>query len=90
MGNGGEIALGPLNLKHLPITLFRAWKIVHEGAGVAEISKGIREGLLTAGTSVIGHRRFPGGASLDQITAMKKNASAMFMVVRHGMVNRYS
>jgi hypothetical protein len=41
MGNGGEIALGPLNLKHLPITLFCAWKIVHECAGVAKVPKRI-------------------------------------------------
>jgi hypothetical protein len=38
---------------------------------------------LTAGNSVIGHSRFPGSASLDQIAAMEKDPRAMFMVVRH-------
>jgi hypothetical protein len=90
MGYGGEIALSPLDLENLPIALFCTWKIVHEGAGVAKVPKRIRQRLLAAGNSVIGHGRFPGSASLNQVAAMEKNSCAMFMVVRHEIVNRYS
>ena len=83
MGYGGEIALGSLDLENLPIALFRTWEIVHERAGVAEVPKRIRQRLLTVGHSVIGHSRFPGSTSLDQVAAMEKNPCAMFMVVRH-------
>ena len=83
MSHGCEIALGSLDLENLSIALFRAWEIVHERAGVAEVPKRVRQRLLTAGHSVIGHSRFPVSPSLDQIAAMEKNPRAMFVVVRH-------
>jgi hypothetical protein len=89
MSHGGEVAFGPLDLEHLPVALFRIWKIIHEGAGVAEVPKGIRQCLRTAGHSVIRHSCFPGGASLGQIAAMEKNPCAMFMILAHEIVKRY-
>ena len=90
MGYGGEIALGPLDLEHLAIALFRAWKIVHECAGITEVPKGVRQRLLIIGSPIIGDCRFPGRASLNEISAMEENPCAMFVVVRHEIVNRYS
>ena len=83
VSDGGEIALGPLNLENLSIALFRTREIVHERTGIAEVPKRIRQLLLTAGSPIIGHSRFPCSASLDQIAAMEKNPCAMFMVIRH-------
>lgn len=85
MGHGREITLAPLDLENFSIALFSAGKIVREGAGVAEVPKRIRQRLLTAGHSIIGHRRFPSSASLAQIAAMEENPGPMFIVVRHGI-----
>lgn len=88
MSHGGEIALRPLDLENLPIALFCARKIVHERAGVAKVPKRIRQRLLIAGSPIVGHSRFPGSVRLNQVAAMEKNPSPMFMVVGH--TNRIS
>ena len=90
MSDGREIALGPLDLEHFPIALFRTREIIHERAGVAEIPERVRQRLLTAGRPIIIHGCFPSSASLDQIAAMEKNPCAMFVIFCHEIVNRYS
>jgi hypothetical protein len=42
--------------------------------------------LLILAYAVVGHSRFPGCTSLDQVTSMEKNPRPMFVVLRHEMV----
>jgi len=88
--DGVLIALRPLNAEDLAVALFRSVKIVHEGAGVAQITKGIRQFTLFISCAIIGDGGFPGGAGLDHIAAMEKNLRAMFVIVRHVFVKRDS
>jgi len=81
MGHGREILLGSLDLENFSIAVFCAGKLIHERAGIAEVSERSRERLLINGTSIIRHRCFPRSASLNEISAMKKNPSPMFIVV---------
>ena len=83
MSHGGEIALGPLDLKYLSIALFRSCELVHECAGIAQVAKRIRQRLPIVCGTIIDHRRFPGSAGLNQIAAMEKNSCAMFMIIAH-------
>ena len=83
MSHGGEIALGPLDLKYLSIALFRSCELVHECAGIAQVAKRIRQRLLIVGSPIVGHSRFPGSAGLNQIAAMEKNSCAMLMIIAH-------
>jgi hypothetical protein len=83
MGHGREITLGPLNIEDLSIALFGVEKVVHQGAGIAEVPERSRQCLLVGGKSIISYRRFPGSASLNEISAMEKNPGSMFIVIRH-------
>jgi len=81
MGHGREVVLGSLDLENFSIAVFCAGKLIHECAGIAEVSERSRERLLIGGSSIISYRRFPGSASLDQISPMEKNPGPMFIVV---------
>jgi hypothetical protein len=81
MGHGCEITLGPLNIEDLSIALFGVEKVVHERTGIAEVSERSRERLLIGGSSIISYRRFPGSASLSEISTMEKNPGPMFIVI---------
>ncbi len=88
--DGVLIALCPLNVEDLAVALFRGVKIVHEGAGVAQIPKGIRQFTLVISCAIIGDGGFPCGAGLDHIATMEKNPRALFVIVRHLFVKRDS
>ena len=90
MSDGGEVFLGPLNLEHFPIALFRAEQVVHQRAGIAKVSERSRECLWIGGSSIISDGRFPCRTSLEQITAMEKDPGAMFMILTHEIVKCYS
>lgn len=81
VGDGPAIPFRPLYVEDLAITLFRSVEIVHERASVPEIAQGVGEFPQVVDGAVIGHCRFPGCASMDQVAPMEKNPRPMFMVI---------
>ncbi len=81
--NGVLIAFRALDRENFFITGFGAIQIAGLCADVAEIAEGIGEGAIILGEAIIRDRLFIGRDGLRQLAAMKKNASAMFMIVRH-------
>jgi len=83
VGDSLLIPLRTLYRKDFSITGFRAIEIARECANIAEIAERIGERSVILGQAIIRDCLFVGGSGLSQLAAMKKNARAMFVVVRH-------
>ena len=81
--DGVLIAFRTLDCEYFPIAGFCAIQVARECADIAEIAERIGEGAMILGQAIICDCLFVGGSGLRQLAAMKKNARAMFMIVRH-------
>jgi hypothetical protein len=81
MGDGMLVALRALDRQHVAVASLGRREILHERAGVAEITKRVGQLTLIVGCSIVRDRRFPGRAGLGEIAAMEKDPRAMFIFV---------
>ena len=83
VGDGVWILFDALDRQHFFVTGVGFLQFSAQSVGVPEIAEAVRELAWSSGQPVVLDGRFPGGACLDEVATMEKNACAVFVVFSH-------